>query len=200
MLARALECDLPTFKLYIYGIFIRNQLGSQYAFTHRKKAHRYTKRRNAAIQMEEEDDAVGMLLQLLDDLLIYEPGTVLEYAGKKPSREDLESIQSDTTVKILRILKRYVRPRNEVLRIRRTKFGKSRMVPLHPTAVNALDSYLKERRRLVVTDEHVFLSAGNRRISSSTVEYTFGRMRRLAGIFPDRTCAAAESFIATEGM
>jgi integrase len=87
-----------------------------------------------------------------------------------------------------------------VLRIRRTKFGKSRMVPLHPTAVNALDSYLKERRRLVVTDEHVFLSAGNRRISSSTVEYTFGRMRRLAGIFPDRTCAAAESFIATEGM
>jgi predicted nuclease with TOPRIM domain len=72
------------------------------------------------MQMEEEDDAVGMLLQLLDDLLIYEPGTVLEYAGKKPSREDLESIQSDTTVRILRILKRYVRPRNEVLRIRRT--------------------------------------------------------------------------------
>ena len=30
-----------------------------------------------------------------------------------------------------------------VLRIRRTKFGKSRLVPLHPTAVNALDSYLK---------------------------------------------------------
>ena len=67
-----------------------------------------------------DEDAVGLLLQFLDDLLIYEPGTVLEYAGKKPSREDLESIQSDTTVKILRILRRYVRPRNEVLRIRRT--------------------------------------------------------------------------------
>jgi integrase len=74
-----------------------------------------------------------------------------------------------------------------VLRIRRTKFGKSRMVPLHRTAVNALDLYLKERRRLAVTDKHVFLSAGNRRIASSTVEYTFGRMRRLAGIAPDRT-------------
>ncbi len=74
-----------------------------------------------------------------------------------------------------------------VLRIRRTKFGKSRMVPLHPTAVNALDLYLKERRRLVVTDKHVFLSAGNRRISSSTVNDTFDRMRRLAGIAPDRT-------------
>jgi len=68
---------------------------------------------------DDEDDAVTMLLQLLDDLLIYEPGTVLEYAGKKPSREDLETIQSDTTVRILRILRQYVRPRNEVLRIRR---------------------------------------------------------------------------------
>lgn len=74
-----------------------------------------------------------------------------------------------------------------VLRIRRTKFGKSRLVPLHPTTVNALDAYLKERRHLVVTDNHVFLSAGNRRIASSTVEYTFGRLRRLAEIAPDRT-------------
>lgn len=74
-----------------------------------------------------------------------------------------------------------------VLRIRCAKFGKRRLVPLHPTAVNALDSYLKARRRLAVTDNHVFLSAGNRRIASSTVEYTFGRMRRLAGIAPART-------------
>lgn len=69
--------------------------------------------------MQDDDDAVGLLLQLLDDLLIYKPGTILEYAGKKPTREDLESIQNDTTVKILRILRRYVRPRNEVLQIRR---------------------------------------------------------------------------------
>ena len=33
--------------------------------------------------------------------------------------EDLETIQSDTTVRILRILRQYVRPRNEVLGIRR---------------------------------------------------------------------------------
>ena len=68
---------------------------------------------------DEDDDAVTLLLRLVDDLLIYEPGTVLEYAGKKPSREDLESIRNDTTLNILRILRRYVRPRNEVLRIRR---------------------------------------------------------------------------------
>jgi Phage integrase family len=74
-----------------------------------------------------------------------------------------------------------------VLQIRRTKFGKSRLVPLHPTAANAVDRYLEGRGRLAVTDDHVFLSAGNRRISSSTVEYTFRRIRQLVGIAPART-------------
>ncbi len=74
-----------------------------------------------------------------------------------------------------------------VLQIRRTKFGKSRLLPLHPTAASALDRYLEQRCRLAVTDDHVFLSAGNQRIASSTVEYTFRRIRRLAGITPTRT-------------
>jgi integrase/recombinase XerD len=74
-----------------------------------------------------------------------------------------------------------------VLQIRRTKFGKSRLVPLHPTAANAIERYLEKRRRLAVTDDHVFLSAASQRIASSTVEYTFRRLRRLAGIAPART-------------
>lgn len=74
-----------------------------------------------------------------------------------------------------------------ILQIRHTKFDKSRLVPLHPTATNALDRYLEERRRLAVTDDHIFLSAGNQRIASSTMEHTFGRIRRLAGIAPSRT-------------
>ena len=74
-----------------------------------------------------------------------------------------------------------------VLQIRRTKFGKSRLVPLHPTAANAIERYLEKRRQLAVTDDHVFLSAASQRIASSTVEYTFRRLRRLAGIAPART-------------
>jgi len=74
-----------------------------------------------------------------------------------------------------------------VLQICRTKFGKSRLVPLHPTVLDALQRYLEHRRRLAVTDDHVFLSARNRRISSRTVDYTFQRIRRLAGIAPSRT-------------
>jgi integrase/recombinase XerD len=74
-----------------------------------------------------------------------------------------------------------------VLQIRRTKFGKSRLVPLHPTAANALESYLEERRRLAVTDDHMFLSAGNQRIHSTVAGYTFRRLCRLARIVPART-------------
>ncbi len=74
-----------------------------------------------------------------------------------------------------------------VLQIRCTKFGKIRFVPLHPTAAKALDRYLEARRRLAVTDDHVFLSLGNKRISSSIVEYAFSRMRLLARLAPART-------------
>ena len=74
-----------------------------------------------------------------------------------------------------------------VLHIRHTKLGKSRHVPLHPTVVTTLGRYLDVRRRLPLPDDHVFVSAGNRRIASSTVNYTFRRVLRLAGITSART-------------
>jgi integrase len=76
---------------------------------------------------------------------------------------------------------------NGILQIRETKFGKSRLVPLHLTAASALDCYLEDRRRLAVTDDHVFLSAGNRRIHSSLAWYTFDRIRKVAGIPPTQS-------------
>jgi integrase/recombinase XerD len=74
-----------------------------------------------------------------------------------------------------------------VLHIRHTKFGKTRHVPMHPTVVTALDPYLDVRRRLPVSDDHVFLSASNQRIAASTVNYTFRRVLRLAGVTSART-------------
>lgn len=74
-----------------------------------------------------------------------------------------------------------------ILYIRHTKFGKARHVPLHPTVVTALGRYLDVRRRLTITDDHVFVSAGDRRIASSTVNYTFRRVLRLAGMTSART-------------
>ena len=74
-----------------------------------------------------------------------------------------------------------------VLHIRRTKFGKSRFVPLHPTVIDAIAGYLKHRRRLAVTDDHLFLSGSDLRIPSRTVGNTFHQIRQLAGITPSRT-------------
>jgi integrase/recombinase XerD len=73
-----------------------------------------------------------------------------------------------------------------VLQIRHTKFGKTRYVPLHPTVVEAFSRYLDVRRRMAVPNDHVFLSASHRRIAGSTVDYTFHRVLRLAGITASR--------------
>lgn len=74
-----------------------------------------------------------------------------------------------------------------ILRIRQTKFNKSRLIPLDTTVVQALDRYLDLRRRHAVVDDHLFLSMGDRRLSSPVAEYTFGRVRRIAEIAPGRS-------------
>jgi len=71
--------------------------------------------------MEEQDeDPVRILIQLLDELLINRPGSLLEKTSPPPSREELSDLLEDANaVRVLTILRRYIRPRNEVLEIRR---------------------------------------------------------------------------------
>lgn len=76
---------------------------------------------------------------------------------------------------------------DSVLQIRRTKFDKSRMIPLHPTAATAFGRYLKQRGQVAVEDDHVFLSVENQRISCRTADHTFRQILRLANIAPSRT-------------
>lgn len=75
---------------------------------------------------------------------------------------------------------------NAVLRIRQTKFAKSRLVPLHATTVQALTAYLQERQRVAIADDHLFVSANHRRIPTPRASTTFQRVVRLAGIAPGR--------------
>ncbi|MDE2990206.1 MAG: tyrosine-type recombinase/integrase [Chloroflexota bacterium] len=75
---------------------------------------------------------------------------------------------------------------NGVLRIRQTKFAKSRLVPLHATTVEALTAYLHERQRVAIADDHLFVSANHGRIPTPTASTTFQRVVRLSGIAPDR--------------
>ena len=74
-----------------------------------------------------------------------------------------------------------------VLQIRSTKFGKARLVPLHPSAVVAMTRYLELRRRVTTTDsDHLFISAHGRKIASSSVNHTFRRILKVAKIAPTR--------------
>ena len=73
-----------------------------------------------------------------------------------------------------------------VLHIRETKFGKSRLVPLHATVRDALDRYLSLRRDFVGLADCLFLSARGRRLIYPVVNKAFRDIIRLADIAPGR--------------
>ena len=73
-----------------------------------------------------------------------------------------------------------------VLLIEGTKFRKSRLVPLHPTATEALDGYLDVRRRVAAESDHVFLSVRNQRLSEMTARFAFRHILKLTGIAAGR--------------
>jgi integrase len=71
-----------------------------------------------------------------------------------------------------------------VLRIRETKFRKSRLVPLHPTAVVALQTYVANRTRIlgISKTDRFFLSDQGKELPYSTVRHTFRRLCASVGI------------------
>ncbi len=57
--------------------------------------------------------------------------------------------------------------------VRESKFQKSRLLPLHATARQALDRYLAARQRLAATDRALFVSVAGRPLSYNTVRGVF---------------------------
>jgi integrase/recombinase XerD len=72
----------------------------------------------------------------------------------------------------------------EALVIRETKFRKSRLVPLHDTAVAGLEHYLKFRRRFAGSDEHLFVSPHGDALRYQYVRKTFRRLVQDTGLEP----------------
>jgi integrase len=66
--------------------------------------------------------------------------------------------------------------------IRKTKFNKSRLVPLHETAAAALGRYLELRRRASTVSDYVFVSPHGGRLPHATVSKTFLQLMRHAGL------------------
>ena len=64
------------------------------------------------------------------------------------------------------------------------KYGKVRMLPLHPTAIDGLSDYLQQRRRLLpaIDCPALLISVNGRRLPPSTVHPTFRSVVRQAGL------------------
>jgi integrase/recombinase XerD len=71
-----------------------------------------------------------------------------------------------------------------ILHIRRTKFRKSRYVPIHPTTVAALKKYAEARDRLfpALPIPAFFISERGRRITAGMARYTFAKMSLQLGL------------------
>ena len=74
----------------------------------------------------------------------------------------------------------------EGLLIRKTKFQKTRLVPLHETAVAGLRQYLKRRRRLHPGGDHVFVSNQGQRLAYWQVHAVFRKLLKSANLVPER--------------
>jgi integrase len=66
--------------------------------------------------------------------------------------------------------------------IRKTKFNKTRLVPLHPTAAAALGRYMRRRRRASALSDYVFISRRGGRLSYATVLKRFLQLAQETGI------------------
>jgi integrase len=77
-------------------------------------------------------------------------------------------------------------PNNRLLTIRDGKFGKSRELPLHPSAVTALDSYLcrADRPRGNLNAPALFVSPAGTRLIYNNVQNTFHQLVGRAGLIP----------------
>lgn len=71
------------------------------------------------------------------------------------------------------------------LLIRKTKFHKARLVPLHETAVDGLEDYLIRRRRVGGADNHVFISLRGQGVRYYTVYETFRSLVQALGLEPE---------------
>jgi integrase len=70
-----------------------------------------------------------------------------------------------------------------ILTIRRTKFGKSRHVPVHPSTVDALKQYVEKRDRILSkSTQAFFVSERGIRITDCMARYTFARLSQQLGL------------------
>ena len=74
----------------------------------------------------------------------------------------------------------------QTLLIRNTKFKKSRRIPLHPTAAEAMSRYLELRRKFRAEHQFLFISVRGAPLDRSSVSWVYRRLLRTIGLDPGR--------------
>lgn len=84
----------------------------------------------------------------------------------------------------IRLDQRDINTSDGLLRVYRSKFGKSRLVPVQTSTLDALKSYLAQRQELCPTprDESFFVSLSGKRLIYQNVLHTFRSLRDTAGV------------------
>ena len=129
---------------------------------------------------------------------IYSDGEIkqiFETASQLPSRKGLRSLTFSTFFGLLavtgmRMSEALALDRGDVdldegvLTIRRTKFGKSRIVPVHASTRKALKSYAEQTARILpsVATTAFFVSERGTRITEWTARYTFAKISQKIGL------------------
>lgn len=70
------------------------------------------------------------------------------------------------------------------LLIRKTKFKKTRLVPLHETTLAGMRGYMKQRQSMYPTGDHVFVSNRGQPLTYGAVSPVFRRLQKSAGLLP----------------
>jgi integrase len=72
----------------------------------------------------------------------------------------------------------------EGLLIRKTKFRKTRLVPLHETARAGLERYLSRRRQISSPEDYVFITDDGQAVPYGAVHRTFKKLLKTARLWP----------------
>jgi integrase/recombinase XerD len=73
---------------------------------------------------------------------------------------------------------------SETLLIRKTKFKKSRRIPLHQTAVAGLQRYIEYRKRVTTEHKFMFISVRGQPLDRYSVGWVFRRLLKSIGLYP----------------
>ena len=127
------------------------------------------------------------IIRLLEQVSCLEPSRAEPADSSLPlTLTTLLSLLASTGLRISEALGlRFDDVTREGLLICETKFHKSRLVPLHDTAVAGLERYLSQRRRFSTSDDHVFVSPWGRALKHRHVNKKFRQVVKQAGLEPN---------------